>query len=389
MTDEDASATARLRDARPDGLCTQTFFRNHDVVARCLSYASQRQPALRVWDIGGGVLELLLIAALCDLLSATRRLSGFSIVNLDSSAEVAAILEGAESHQKWSQGDRVIVDEQGKLKLLDMATIFSATHAEVNAWLTDPVAVSAQIQQWLDLGLGPYFGIPANVCHTQESMRAFLADGLSPQGSLYTHLRHIVGDIGDAERLLEDESPYDVVLSNYALQYPIWEGRGQQVLEQIERHLAPQGILQVANAYSAEQALISLLASSSEFSRARCVEVSLREIFVVPRYSSDAHSLPPRLVPRVDIFCTPLDEPISGIQPDAAQALVEHFGGRVVSLGSLMDLSDLMEEYTGLEEGGSMVLHGWWNPREQSGYTCLIHRDVIQSFGRNRLRSLL
>jgi hypothetical protein len=96
---------------------------------------------------------------------------------------------------------------------------------------------------------------------------------------------------------------------------------------------------------------------------------------------------PLRLVPRVDVLCTPEEEPISGVEADMAQAFAEHLGGRVIPVASLLELSDLMREHTGLEAGSMMVYHGWWNPRVQLGYACLINRDAVLSFGRNPLRT--
>lgn len=380
-----------FRDERPSGPCLQTFFRNHEVIIQSLFGAgagagTARSGPLRILDIGGGVLEPLLIAALCELLQDAGRLDGYDITCLDLSAEVRDIHECLRSGRAYQNGGHEVVGADGRLSLPGLARVFSATHAEVNSWLVDPVALSGQLQRWVDLGVARYLGIPPDVGHSTERMQRFIAQGLEVPRRLLAGIRTVHGDIGAAEPPLPGPEWADVVVSNYAIQYPLWEGTGEQALRNVERCLAPDAVVQIGNAYSAQGELLTLIDRMGGRLAGLHVELVLRESFIVAQYADDDPDGPPRLVSRADLFAAAGRDRLPGVARDALKRFTHRHDGRVVPFGSPGELGELMSVHSGLQGGGQVVYHAWWNPDDRAGIGYLLPRDVLLAFGRNPLR---
>lgn len=385
---QDQAGSVRLRDAKPEGVCTQTFFRNHDVISQMLKMGASKTANLHILDIGGGVLEPLLVSALCEILKSGRKLDSYQVQCIDISAEVKQIQKYMRKKKAYILEDHKVLNEAGNVMLPGLAHIFSATHDKVNTWLNDSTALSGQIQGWIDLGVAPYLGIPPDVCHSSERMQSFLEAGLSIQNLLFKHIHMIHGDAASVDSHFLTDGCADLILSNYALQYPIWEGKGKEVIANLERWMAPSALLQISNAYPAQQLLLALIDNSAKLLKKHCLEVSLREVFIVPQYFTDDLHSPPRLVPRADVFFAPAPDCLPATNTDIIRAFTQSWAGSVVPVDSLAEIVHLMATHTGLEERSSMIFHAQWNPETEEGYACLLERETLLSFGRNPMRAI-
>src|SRR5262249_36231922 len=157
-------------------------------------------------------------------------LGDFEIVCLDSSAEANRILAALRDHHPYQSEGHQIVTDQGALMLTGMAQVFGATHSTVNTWLTDPVALAAQLQQWINLGIGLDFSIPPDVGHTLERLTAFLENGIIPKDHLLASLDPHPVDIGTPLTSFTSPTKATIFLSNFSLQYPLWAGQGDTVM---------------------------------------------------------------------------------------------------------------------------------------------------------------
>ncbi|MGE5831130.1 MAG: hypothetical protein ACM30G_22610, partial [Micromonosporaceae bacterium] len=255
-----AESAEPLRDERPSGPCLQTFFRNHEVISQTLRSACLARPRrLRILTVGGGVLEPLLVAALCELFHDAGQLDDYEITCLDLSADVAEIHDHLRAGRAYQDRGHQVVSADGRLSLPGLARVFSATHAEVNSWLIDPVALSGQLQEWIDLGVARYLGIPPDICHSTERMVRFVAEGFDVPRRLVDGLRTVCGDVGSPDPPPVAAGWADVVVSNYALQYPIWAGNGELALRNLESWLAPDANGQIGHPYTAQGHLLALV----------------------------------------------------------------------------------------------------------------------------------
>ena len=128
----------RYRDAQPEMVCKQTFFRNQDAIQPFLKAVCSPQNQLKILNIGGGVLEPLLIAAICRLLMKSGQLHSYHQICIDSATEVHEIEQALRHKTEYRWDEHLVVDNSGTLFLPGMAQIFSATHSKVNTWLIDP-----------------------------------------------------------------------------------------------------------------------------------------------------------------------------------------------------------------------------------------------------------
>jgi hypothetical protein len=341
---------------------------------------------LKIWDIGSGVLEPLLIGALCELYKDLGMLENYEIICLDRSTDVHNILTALKNKTAYEIKDKTLVNSQGKLILPGLAYVFSATTAAINSLLTSPIILSAHLQRWIDLGIGPYCGIPTDVCLSEDKLKSFILTGLTINPSILSKIRPLLGDVSRVSSFQMTQKWANVVISNYAIQYPLWDGREQEVIETIENHTTADAVKQVSNAYSGQQLLIESIDKYGRYLADSNIEIALQEIFVVEQYHDDSPASSPRLVPRVDMFFYPDNTFLTDNKRSIVQNFTNNKGGETFQFDSLKALSQIMETHTGLSGEGLMVYYAHWDGKQRKGQGYLLKNNILLPYGRMPFR---
>jgi hypothetical protein len=379
--------SAKLRSAKPQKHnCTQTLLRNHEPIYKCLYWARQINPKLKIWIIGSGVLEPLLTGALCQLFMDVGLISNYEIFCLDKCYEVYKTLGGIKTKEPIDLPDERgaihrVVKKDGSLNLSALAHIFIATTAKVNPWLTNEVALSATFQQWIDFGTAPYLDIWPDICHSKQKLNNYLVSGgLLPSEKILDRIMVLHGDIIDKNTFDIEPNWANVVISNFATQYPIWEGQGKKIVDNIANHLSSSVMMQISNAYEAQYLLLNLIVN--HINRKLSFEMALREAYIA-KYVNDS-SDKSRLIPRVDTFFWNEPKPEGIILKKTIENVnnyTRHHGGQQVNFKNPEKLSYLMKEHEGLE-GGEIVYYAIWDAKNRIGTAFLLERDKLLNMGR-------
>jgi hypothetical protein len=215
----------------PGWRCGQTYLRNHFILHAAVNAALRLAPRhgrLRVLEIGSGVLEPNLLAA---ILAKVPDLD-WELVVLDADAKVVEMLDDA-------------IRTARPLALQRVAEAFSAADSRLCKQLTDARSVRDGVLELASLGLLGALGLDAN---PERALAQLLDEGM-PTRSL-TPARISVQH-GEFPAVLPTGG-FDLVIANFSIQYEIYEGRGEQVCAALTHCLHDDGLLAHAASYWAQ-----------------------------------------------------------------------------------------------------------------------------------------
>jgi hypothetical protein len=324
-------------DAIPAGwTCRQTYLRNHlamDAALKALALIRPNDTApLRVLNIGGGVIEPLLLAALVR--TCFPRVE-CSIRVVDSSEDVTSLLGALRNRTRWTrewQGDRLVGYDSaaGSLSLATLAKVFSSPESPVNPHLSDPASLVSPVGELARMNLLGTLALPEDESRAVDYL---VNAGFPVAPASVEMLRPEQASILDFDP--GKESAYDLIVANFSIQYPIVEGHADAVAARLHRWLAPHGVIQHGATYGAQARLFhALLPLDERFS----VTYGVRELDEVT-YIDDKAKETLRLRIRTDAIWTRAGEnagneiaqcifPMFPGQPDVARgALRDHVAG--------------------------------------------------------------
>jgi len=353
-------------DAIPPGwTCRQTYLRNHFAIDAALRALALLRPdasaPLRVLNIGGGVIEPLLLAA---LVRARFPRAECTIRVVDSSEDVISLLAALRNETRWEgewQGDKLVGYEPAvrSLSLATLAKVFSSPENPVNPHLSDPVDLAVPVGELARMGLLGALALPED---RDRAVDILVTTGLPVVPASIDMLRPERASILDFDP--GDEPSYDLVVANFSIQYPIVEGHADAVAARLVRWLAPHGVIQHGATYGAQARLFrGLLPLDERFS----VTYGVRELDEVT-YIDDKANESLRLRIRTDAILTRAGE-------DAADEIGKSIfpvfpGDPDVALGALRDHVAGIHPNDGLEYprmagalAGARQCECWWVDR--------------------------
>lgn len=353
-------------DAIPAGwTCRQTYLRNHlamDAALKALALVRPNDSApLRVLNIGGGVIEPLLLAA---LVRACFPRVECTIRIVDSSEDVVSLLAALRNGIRWARewhGDELLGYDPaaGSLSLATLAKVFSSPENAVNPHLSDPAALAMPVGELARMGLLGALGLPED---KGRAVDVLVATGLPVVPTSIEMLRPERASIFDFDP--GKGASYDLIVANFSIQYPIVEGHAGAVAARLARWLAPHGVVQHGATYGAQARLFrALLPLDERFS----VTYGVRELDEVT-YVDDNAKKTLRLRIRTDAIWTLAGE-------DAAEEIAQRIfptfpGAPDVALGALRDHVSQIHPNDGLEHplmagalAGARRCACWWVDR--------------------------
>jgi hypothetical protein len=353
-------------DAIPAGwTCRQTYLRNHLTMDAALKALALVRPdagaPLRVLNIGGGVIEPLLLGA---LVRACFPRVECTIRVVDSSDDVVSLLGALRNGTRWErewQGDKLVGYDPsvGSLSLATLAKVFSSPENPVNLHLSDPTSMAVPVAELACMGLLGVLGLPQD---EGRAVDVLAMTGLPVLPASIELLRPERASILDFDS--GDEPSYDLIVANFSIQYPIVEGHADAVAARLVRSLAPHGVVQHGATYGAQARLLRALVPLDErFS----VTYGVRELDEVT-YIDDKAKETLRLRIRTDAIWTRAGEDAA---EEIAQCIFPVFPGEPdVAFGALRDHVAGIHPNDGLEHprmAGALAGAGqcacWWVDR--------------------------
>lgn len=353
-------------DAIPAGwTCRQTYLRNHlamDAALKALALIRPNDSApLRVLNLGGGVIEPLLLAA---LVRTRFPHAECTIRVVDSSEDVssllAALCNGTRWAREWQDEQLVGYDPStGSLSLATLAKVFSSPENPVNPHLSDPASLVLPVGE---LGRMDLLGALALPEDEGRAIDLLVATGLPVVPAVIEMLRPERASILDFDP--GDDPSYDLIVANFSIQYPIVEGHADAVAARLLQWLAQYGVIQHGATYGAQARLLrALLPLDERFS----VTYGVRELDEVT-YIDDKAKETLRLRIRTDAIWTRAGEHAAH---EIAQCIFPVFPGRPdVAMGALRDHMELIHPNDGLEHprmagalAGTRQCACWWVDR--------------------------
>ncbi len=354
-------------DAIPAGwTCRQTYLRNYlamDAALKALALTRPNHNApLRILNLGGGVIEPLLLAALvracCPRVECTIRV-------VDPSDDVISLLAAIRGGTRWEfewQGDKLVGHdpEAGSLSFATLAKVFSSPENAVNLHLTDRASLATPVSELAQMGLLGALALPDDEGRAVEYL---MTNGLPVVPSSIEMVRPEHASILDFDP--GKEPSYDLIMANFSIQYPIVEGHADVVAARLHQWLAPHGVIQHGATYGAQARLFRALLSLDErFS----VTYGVRELDEVT-YIDDKAKETLRLRIRTDAIWTRADE---NVVEEIAQCIFPVFPGEPdVDLGALRDHVAGIHPNDGLENprmagalAGARQCACWWVDRQ-------------------------
>lgn len=364
---EAKSAVGSYGDAIPTGwTCRQTYLRNHLAMDAALKALALLRPdkhaPLRVLNLGGGVIEPLLLAA---LVRAVFPGVECTIHVVDPSDDVISLLAAIRSGTRWEgewQGDKLVGydPEAGSLSFEALAKVFSSPENPVNPHLSDSAALALPVGELARMGLLEVLGLPKDPSHAVDVLVKF---GLPVLPSAIAMLRPERASILDFDP--GKEPAYDLIVANFSIQYPIVEGHADAVAERLIQWLAPHGVIQHGATYGAQARLFRVLLPLDE---RLSVTYGIRELDEVT-YVDDNAKETLRLRIRTDAIFTRAGDDIAEI---IAQCIFPVFPAEAHSaLGALRDHIAGIHPNDGLESprmagalAGARQCASWWVDRQ-------------------------
>lgn len=355
-------------DAIPAGwTCRQTYLRNHlamDAALKALALIRPNDGApLRVLNIGGGVIEPLLLAA---LVRACFPRVECSIRVVDSSEDVISLLAAVRNGTRWTrewQGEQLVGYDPaaGSLSLATLAKVFSSPESPVNPHLSDPASLVSPVGELARMGLLETLALPEDEGRAVDHL---VKAGFPVAPASVEMLRPDQASILDFDP--GKESTYDLIVANFSIQYPIVEGHADTVAARLHRWLAPHGVIQHGATYGAQARLFqALLPLDERFS----VTYGVRELDEVT-YVDDKANETLRLRIRTDAIWTRAGESAGD---EIAQCIFPRFPGQPdVARGALRDHAARIHPTDGLEHprmagalaGAQQQCACWWVDRQ-------------------------
>lgn len=271
--------------------CQQTYIRNHvgmEAALRCLM--QRRCSGLRILDIGGGVLEPLLLAGLLrDIVPAALPVA---IHAIDPSDDTAALFSAMKGGTRCEGGHGLLFDPSpGQLNLRALAKTFGSPENPLNRHLTDDELLLPPLLELEAMGLLTALGLPPTADAAREMLQR-LGWPVPPQAmELITF---------EQRGILALEAPvghYDLICAHFSIQYPITEGHANEVAERLERWLAPGGVILHGATYGAQVKLLQALANRGQWEAV----FGVRELDTV-QYHDDPSAAAKRLRIRTDVI---------------------------------------------------------------------------------------
>jgi hypothetical protein len=311
--------------------------------------------SLRILEIGGGVIEPLLLAAL------VRRIAqpgvACTIRAIDPSPDCHTLLSAITAGHSYVGPSGLAYDaNRGRLLLPALARTFSAPECPINPHLSDPELLTQPLKEMQDLGLLGLLGLPESLAEAAHVLRE---EGLPVPAESVALIRPEQRGVLD---LSPEPAPYDLVIANFSIQYPIMEGHAVAVAERLLSQLAPQGILLHGATYGAQVRLFHALAERGPWE----FVFGVRELDAVS-YHDDAAGAQLRLRIRTDallrrpgrgalapaVFAGPL--PCSHTSPSFAEVVA-----RMDPMDGLLR-PELAAALWSTETGAA----GWWSTRQE------------------------
>lgn len=354
-------------DAIPAGwTCRQTYLRNHLPIDAALNALALVRPnsnaPLRILNLGGGVVEPLLLGALVrkcfPRVECTIRV-------VDSSEDVISLLTSIQNKKRWEgewHGDKLVGYDPsvGSLSFATLAKVFSSPENPVNPHLSDPALLATPMRELPRMGLLRALGLPEDEGRAADFL---LTSGLPVMSSSIEMLRPERAFILDFDP--GNDPHYDLIIANFSIQYPIVEGNADAVASRLHQWLAPHGVIQHGATYGAQARLLqSLLPLDERFS----VTYGVRELDEVT-YIDDKANETLRLRIRTDAILTRAG---ADVADGIAQSIFPAFPGESnVKWGSLRDHVAQVRPHDGLEYprmvaalAGGRQCACWWVDRD-------------------------
>lgn len=313
-SEEADRAIGSYGDAIPVGwTCRQTYLRNHLAIDAALKALALLRPdhhtPLRILNLGGGVIEPLLLAA---LVRACFPGVECTIRVVDPSEDVISLLMAIRNGTRWEgewQGDKLVGydPDAGSLSFATLAKIFSSPENPVNPHLSDPASLALPVKELARMGLLGALGLPQE---EKLAIDVLVQTGLPVVPTAIAMLRPERASILDFDP--GNDPAYDLIVANFSIQYPIVEGHADSVASRLLQWLAPHGVIQHGATYGAQARLFhALLPLDERFS----VTYGVRELDEVT-YIDDNAKETLRLRIRTDAILTRAGE-------DAAERIAQ------------------------------------------------------------------
>jgi hypothetical protein len=294
-------------------------------------------------DIGSGVLEPFVIASLVRSQLSGDRKPRCQVLCIDKDEKVELII------QYLLKGDvRILnhpelsgtIHNECSLNLTQLAKIFPSPESVAgtdNLHLSTKEKLQADIEILRGLGSNP---ADLAVHIIRQGSRIKIVVSFDRQ--LSALINFVRCDFLDDISALRSSCPFDLIISNFALQYPIQRGMSTAVATQLDSLFDEWTIFQHGNIYWKEVQFLVAIAATRDRYRFRLDEFAIREVDL-PTYPS-------------------LDREISRIRTDSIYVGVEHpayiatkrrdillqtaqdLGGSSRDFASLGDLVEYMEE---------------------------------------------
>lgn len=266
----------RYKDSIPQGwCCRQTYLRNHHTLNAAIEARLAISPELasiRVLQVGPGVIEPILLTTLLQ-----RRGLNWELVVVDASEDVIESLSRTIRHPQ-------------PLQLLDVASKFPGAEAELCDNLVDPQRLELTTASLAELNLLASLGLADDAKQAaSELIEHGLPSDILSKGQIELHSgKFSEVDVG---------GEFDLIVSNFSIQYEVYEGRTQEVCRALDRCLRPRGLLAHAANYAAQAQLLDRLHRVYDWP----FVYGLREIQAV-HYHDDSKGVA-RLRMRTDSLC--------------------------------------------------------------------------------------
>jgi hypothetical protein len=330
-----------------------------DAAMRALRRSGEPRGELRILEIGGGVIEPLLLCAIA------RRHYGEGIAcrvhAVDLDGEVTEILSAMRARRRYvhTTGDfsAMLYDpETASLSLAGLARAFASPENPTNPHLAESALVARAVAELAPLGLLEPLGLPST---PDAAARIIVERGLPARPELCSL-------ITPEHAAMPDWRPsgvYDLIVANFSIQYPIMDGKAEAVAARLDESLAPDGLIAHAATYGAQVYLLRALLARGGWD----VAFGVRELAKV-LYTDDPEGDRVRLRIRTDA----LMRRDSAGAPPLAESVVSPAITANARAGSLAGVLDRAQPADGLDRPEMMAAlwrergewAAWWSERE-------------------------